>query len=36
MSKPKLLVMKLDENAVIPQYEKAGDAGMDLSALEAG
>lgn len=29
----KVNIKKLDENAVIPQYAKHGDAGMDLTAI---
>ena len=30
----KLKIKKLDERAVIPQYAKPGDAGMDLVAID--
>ena len=31
----KVKIKKLHENAVIPRYAKPGDAGMDLTAVEA-
>jgi len=31
----KVKIKKLNENAVIPRYAKPGDAGMDLTAVEA-
>lgn len=32
--KQKLKIKKLDERAVVPQYAKPGDAGMDLVAID--
>lgn len=32
MEKLKIKIKKLDKNAVIPQYAKPGDAGLDLTA----
>lgn len=32
---PKLHVKRLDEDAILPVYKHDGDAGMDLSAIEA-
>lgn len=33
MDKLKVRIKKLDENAVVPQYSKLGDAGLDLTAV---
>jgi len=34
MGRPQVYVKKLHEDAVIPKYAKAGDAGMDLVSIE--